>query len=157
MVFLHLYGYTQSYEIKLPSQAFLDGRSSPCKILRQVGCKDVAKFRLVTIDGNASIHSCLLFTNLNFATSQHPTCPIIFNRENLQNSKSQNGSSAEEATWFYSFGYTQGELCLFLSKLNSVLFISILNGMYLFPCICKMGWNHILMSKISREKAGALK
>ena len=59
----------QSYEIKLPSQAFLDGRSSPWRKLREVGCYDVAKFRLVTIDSCALIHSCLLFTNLNFATS----------------------------------------------------------------------------------------
>ena len=59
----------QSYEIKLPSQAFLDGKSSPGRKLRQVGCYDVAKFRLATIDSCALIHSCLLFTNLNFATS----------------------------------------------------------------------------------------
>ena len=59
----------QSYEIKLPSQAFLDGRSSPWRKLRQVACYDVAKFRLVTIDSCTLIHSCLLFTNLNFATS----------------------------------------------------------------------------------------
>ena len=59
----------QSYEIKLPSQAFLDGRSSPWRKLRQVGCYDVAKFRLVTIYSCALIHSCVLFTNLNFATS----------------------------------------------------------------------------------------
>ena len=59
----------QSYEIKLPPQPFLDGRFSPWRKLRQVGCYDVAKFRLVTIDSCALIHSCLLFTNLNFATS----------------------------------------------------------------------------------------
>ena len=59
----------QSYEIKLASQAFLDGRSSPWRKLRQVRCLDVAKFWLVTIDSWALIHSCLLFTNLNFATS----------------------------------------------------------------------------------------
>ena len=41
------YGQSQSYEIKLPSQAFLDGKSSPRRKLRQVGCYDVAKFRLV--------------------------------------------------------------------------------------------------------------
>ena len=40
----------QSYEIKLPSHAFLDGRSSPWRKLRQVGCYDGAKFRLVTLD-----------------------------------------------------------------------------------------------------------
>ena len=59
----------QSYEMKLPSKAFLDGRSSPWRKLRQVGCYDVAKFRLVTIDSCALIHNCLLFTNLNFDTS----------------------------------------------------------------------------------------
>ena len=49
----------QSYEIKLPSQTFLDGRK-----LRQVGrVLFVAKFSC------ALICSCLLFTNLNFATS----------------------------------------------------------------------------------------
>ena len=37
----------QSYEIKLPSQAFLDRRSSPWRKLRQFGCYDVAKFRFV--------------------------------------------------------------------------------------------------------------
>ena len=40
-----------------------------CWKLRQVGCYDVAKLRLVTIDSCALIHSCLLFTNLDFATS----------------------------------------------------------------------------------------
>jgi hypothetical protein len=39
------------------------------KKLRQVGCYDVEKFRLVTIDSCALIDSCLLFSNLNFATS----------------------------------------------------------------------------------------
>ena len=58
----------QSYEIKLPSQAFLDGRASPWRKLRQVGCYDVAKFRLVTIESYALIHSCCLSTSLNFAT-----------------------------------------------------------------------------------------
>ena len=53
----------QRYEIKVPSQIFLDGRK-----LRRVGCYDVAKFRLVKIDSCALIHSCLLFTNLNFVT-----------------------------------------------------------------------------------------
>ena len=61
--------FTQSYEIKLPSQTLLDGTFSPYRKLRQVGCYDVAKFRLVKIDSCALIHSCQLFTNLNFATS----------------------------------------------------------------------------------------
>jgi hypothetical protein len=33
---------------------------------KQVGCNDVAMFRLVTIDSSALIQSCLLFTNLNY-------------------------------------------------------------------------------------------
>ena len=45
----------QSYEIKLPSQAFLDGRSSPWRKLRQVECYDAAKLRLVTIDSCAQL------------------------------------------------------------------------------------------------------
>ena len=63
------------YEIKLPSQVFLDGRSSPWRKLRQVGCCDVAKFRLVTVDNWALIHICLLFTHLNFATYHYTTYP----------------------------------------------------------------------------------
>ena len=55
----------QSYEIKLPSQTFLDGRFSPWRKLRQVGCYAVAKLRLVTL--------------------------IDFNRENLLNLESPNG------------------------------------------------------------------
>jgi len=53
--------YLQSYKIKLPSQAFLDERFSPWTKLRQVGCYDLAKVRLVTIDSCALIHSCLSF------------------------------------------------------------------------------------------------
>ena len=88
----------QSYEIKLPSQAFLDGRSSPWIKFRQVGCYDVAKFRLVTIDSCALIHSCVQI----WALLHHNTQPVlIFNRQNLQNFKSQNGPM--EVTWFHSF------------------------------------------------------
>ena len=52
--------FRQSYEIKLPSQAFLDGRTLPWRKLRQVGCYDVAKFKLVRIDNCKLMHSCLL-------------------------------------------------------------------------------------------------
>ena len=72
----------QSYEIKQPSQAFLDGRSSPWKKLRQVGCYAVARFRLVTIDSYGLIKSCLLFTSLNL---DHNTQPFLISRENIQN------------------------------------------------------------------------
>ena len=63
----------QSYEIKLPSQAFLDWRFLHLRKLREIGCHDVAKFRFVTIDSSALIQSCLLFTNptcLNFSTEK---------------------------------------------------------------------------------------
>ena len=59
----------QSYEIKSPPQASLDGWSSLLKKLRQVGCYYVEKFRLVTINSCALNDGCLLFTNPNFATS----------------------------------------------------------------------------------------
>ena len=79
----------QSYEIKLPFQAFLDGRYSPWRKSRLVGCYDVANYRLVTIDSFAISDSFLLFMNLN-----HNTQPVlIFKRENLQNFKSQNGGN----------------------------------------------------------------
>ena len=65
--------------IKLPSEAFLGGRSSPWRLLTQFGCYGVAKFRLVTIDSCALIHS--------FHKSE--LCYII--TSNLKNSKYQNG------------------------------------------------------------------
>ena len=66
-------------------------RSLPWRKLRQVGCYDVGKFRLVTID--MVVHQFTIVYCLQIWTLlHHNTQPVlIFNRENLQNFESQNG------------------------------------------------------------------
>ena len=57
---MHTYVYLQSYEIKLPSQAFLDGRSLPRRKLRQVGCYDVGFLNpKMAIEGNLISQFCV--------------------------------------------------------------------------------------------------
>ena len=54
------------------------------------------------------IYCSLLLTNLNFTASHCAHKPIsIFNREKLQNFKSQSG--AKEVTWFHNFGWKEGQ------------------------------------------------
>ena len=50
--------YGQSYEIKLPSQAFIDQISSPWEKIKTGWGYDVAKFRLVTIDSSHWLKNC---------------------------------------------------------------------------------------------------
>ena len=85
---------------QVPSSSLFTWMVLTLKKLRQVGCYDVEKFRLITIDSCALIDSCLLFTNLDFATSQHPTCLNIQQRKLPE---FQIPNWPEEGTWFHSF------------------------------------------------------